>query len=67
MKVEKEWYCLVCRKLVDVNPVGISIIGVTGQLTCKECSLPFLMELKKVSPEEFEKLAKKFKEETDKL
>jgi DNA-directed RNA polymerase beta' subunit len=64
---EKEWYCFVCRKMVDVNAVGISVIGVTAQQTCKECGLPFVIELKKTSPEEFEKLAKKFKEETDKL
>jgi len=53
--------------MVDVNTAGISVIGVTAQVTCKECGLPFVIELKKTSPEDFEKLAKKFKEETDKL
>jgi transcription elongation factor Elf1 len=67
MKAEKEWHCFVCRKMVDVNPVGISVVGVTAQVTCKECGLPFVIEFKKISPEEFEKLARKFKEETDKL
>jgi len=67
MKPKKEWYCLNCRKLVDVNPVGVSVIGVTGQVTCKECGLPFLMKFEETSPEELEKLVKKFKEQTDKL
>jgi len=67
MKPKHEWYCFVCRKIVDVKTAGISIVGVTGQMTCKECGLPFIIKLGEISPEDLEKLAKKFKEETDKL
>lgn len=67
MKMKQEWYCLNCRKFVDVNTSGISLVGVTAQMTCKECGLPFVMNFKQTSAEEFEKLVKKFKEQTDKL
>lgn len=53
--------------MVDVNAVGISVLGVTGQVTCKECGSPFVMNLKEISPEDFKKLVGKFKEQTDKL
>jgi DNA-directed RNA polymerase subunit RPC12/RpoP len=67
MKSKQEWYCLNCRKSVDANPVGISFIGVTAQVACKECGLPFVIRLKETNSEDFEKLVKKFEEETDKL
>lgn len=53
--------------MVDVNATGISVVGVTAQMTCKECGLPFIMNFKQTTPEDFEKLVKKFKEQTDKL
>lgn len=67
MKSKQKWYCLNCRKMVDVNAVGISIVGVTGQATCKECGLPFVMNLKETNPEDFKKLVEKFKKQTNKL
>jgi len=67
MKTKYEWYCLNCRKIVDINPTSVSVVGVTAQVTCKECGLPFVIKLKETSPEDFEKLVKKFKEQTDKL
>jgi transcription elongation factor Elf1 len=67
MKSKQEWYCLNCRKMIGVNTTGISVVGVTAQTTCKECGLPFIMNFKQTTPEEFEKLVKKFKEQTDKL
>lgn len=67
MKPKQEWYCLNCKKFVEVNMIGVSVVGVTAQVTCKECGRPFLLNLKQTKPEDFEKLVQKFKEQTDKL
>jgi hypothetical protein len=64
MKNKREFYCLVCRKTVGINPIGITVAGVIGQKTCSECGSPSIIDLKETSPEEFEKLVKKFKEQT---
>jgi hypothetical protein len=64
MKLKKERYCLNCRKFVDVKPIGLSFVGVVAQITCEECGLPSVMSLKETSSENFEKLVKKFKEQT---
>ena len=67
MKPKREWYCLNCRKFVDVDTTGISIVGVTAQITCKECKLPFVMNLKEIKPEDLEKVVEEFKKQTEKL
>ena len=67
MKPKREWYCLNCRKFTDVDAAGVSIVGVTGQVTCKECKLPFVMDLKEIKPEDLEKIVEEFKKQTEKL
>jgi len=61
------WFCLRCKKFVDVGITRISLIGVTAQRTCKECGTTAVMKLGEMSDDEFAELAKKFKERTDRL
>ena len=61
------WFCLRCRRFVDVGITRISLIGVTAERTCKECGSKSVMKLGEMSAEEFDELARKFKERTDKL
>mgnify|MGYP000073557741 CR=1 FL=1 len=57
--MKKEWFCLNCRKFVDVHSLPYG----TGFAVCKECWSNRVIELDKLDKKEFEKLVKKFKEE----
>ncbi len=58
-----EYFCLNCKKKVGT----FMNIFMGFKLCCKECRGDRLMGLEDMSKEEFEKFAKKFKEETESL
>ena len=67
MGEKRGWFCLRCRRFVDVGITRISLIGVTAERTCRECGSKTVMGLRDVSAEDFDKLSRKFKETTDNL
>jgi len=59
---KKQWFCLNCRKPVDVHILGY---GASFNV-CKECWSWRVIELEKMDKKEFEEFTRKFKENTDK-
>lgn len=46
MREKIEWYCPKCRRFVEnPNPVGITMVGVSGQMSCDVCG-NWLMKFK---------------------
>jgi hypothetical protein len=58
---EKKWFCLNCKKFVDVHVLGY---GASFNV-CKECWSNRVIELKEMGKKEFKEFVKKFKERTD--
>ena len=65
MRPKHDWYCMDCKEFVDVGLTSISVVGVTAQKACKRCGSQSLMKLGEMCPDDFERLAARFKEETD--
>jgi len=61
----KQWFCLRCKKVVDIAPSAVTMIGVTGQMMCKECFSTKVFEMTEMEDDEFNTVAKEFKKRTD--
>ena len=61
------WFCLRCRRPVDAGITRLSIIGVTAERACRECGSTAVMRLDEMGADDFQRLARKFKETTEKL
>ena len=65
--MKKEWFCPRCKRTLnaqDMDASSISIIGVTGQKSCKFCGHAPLVEFNKVEGKEFEKSIREFHKRT---
>jgi len=63
----KEWFCPNCRKILsaaDMDASRVSIIGVTGQMSCKFCGYAPVVEFSKMHGKEFETYVKEFQKRT---
>jgi hypothetical protein len=61
--MKKEWLCPRCKRTLhaeDMDASRISVIGVTGQKSCKFCGFGPVVEFNKIDGEEFEKTVKEF-------
>jgi len=59
----KEWLCPNCKRILkaeDMDASRISIIGVTGQKSCKFCGFAPIVEFNKLEKEELGKTVKEF-------
>jgi hypothetical protein len=59
----KKWYCLNCKKFVDIYLDYFKGFA----RTCKGCGSSRLMELNNVKKKDFKKLIKDFQEKTGKI
>jgi DNA-directed RNA polymerase subunit RPC12/RpoP len=55
---KKEYYCLNCKKQVDVHLLGYG----TNFLVCKQCWGNRVIKLEKLNRKEFKELMKKFRQ-----
>jgi uncharacterized radical SAM superfamily protein len=63
----KEWLCPNCKRTIkaeDMDASRISIIGVTGQMSCKFCGHAPLIEFNKIEGKNFEKTVAEFHKRT---
>jgi len=63
----KEWFCPNCRRLLqakDMDASRLSIVGVTGQKSCKFCGYGPVIEFNKIKRKDFEKNVKDFHKRT---
>lgn len=66
--MKKEWLCPNCRRTLsseDMDASRISIIGVTGQMSCKFCGFAPVVEFNRLEGNEFERTVKEFHKRTD--
>lgn len=59
----KEWLCPKCKRTLhaeDMDASRISIVGVTGQKSCKFCGYGPVVEFNKIEGKEFEKAVEEF-------
>jgi DNA-directed RNA polymerase subunit M/transcription elongation factor TFIIS len=62
----KEWFCPNCKRILtaaDTDASRISIVGVTGQMSCKFCGYAPIVEFKKIEGRELEEASRKFHRE----
>lgn len=63
----KEWFCPNCKRILaalDTDASRISIVGVTGQMSCKFCGHAPIVEFKKIHGKELEDSVKEFHKRT---
>jgi len=61
--MKKEWFCPNCKRILqagDMDASRISIIGVTGQKSCKFCGFAAIVEFNRIEGKKFEEIVKKF-------
>ena len=66
--MKKEWLCPNCKRILkgaDMDASRISLVGVTGQMSCKFCGFAPVVEFNKIPNNEFEKVVNDFHKRND--
>jgi len=67
VSIMKEWLCPNCKRLLhaeDMDASRVTIVGVTGQKSCKFCGYAPILEFTKIKEKDLAKSVKEFHKRT---